>query len=228
MQKCPRSNKENGGLVKKILFIDDDPLCREILILFINNHLSEIIWLEAGDGAEGLNIATKENPDLILLDLSLPVLDGKEVLENLKKRGINTRVIIISARNDKGSIIDFIKQGACDYITKDYITKPFLMMEVVFSIKKALEVGELINDNKRLIEHVNVLSEELKKTQIENKRLQKRIKQLDKPSIIHLWKEKLTHFEVSLAITSEPAQVFQLKKQIDECKKQIKRLLKKA
>lgn len=97
--------------------------------------------LTAEDGGEAIKIATKIHPDLILLDVQLPVFNGFEVLEELKKREIKTRVVMISgAFVDANSIIRGIKGGACDYILK-----PLDINELINKVKKYLIQERTIN-----------------------------------------------------------------------------------
>ena len=101
-----------------ILIVDDEPFNVDVL----QQELEELKYqlITAANGKEALDQIRKHQPDLILLDLMMPVLDGFAVLAEIK--GDNSLrdipVIIVSAADDSKSIVKGIKQGADDYITK--------------------------------------------------------------------------------------------------------------
>jgi adenylate cyclase len=101
-----------------VLIVDDEPFNVDVL----QQELEELNYqiLTAANGQEALDKIKRHQPDLILLDLMMPVLDGFGVLAEIK--GDNSLrdipVIIVSAADDSKSIVKGIKQGADDYITK--------------------------------------------------------------------------------------------------------------
>ena len=102
----------------KVLIVDDEPLNLD----YIEQRLEDLNYqiITAADGQEALNKIKSEQPDLILLDLMMPVLDGFAVLKEIKGDNYlrDIPVIIVSAVDDSKSIVKGIKQGADDYITK--------------------------------------------------------------------------------------------------------------
>jgi CheY-like chemotaxis protein len=102
----------------KILIVDDEPLNVDYLEQRLEDLNHKIIT--AADGQEALDKIKSEHPDLILLDLMMPILDGFAVLSEVKADPSlrDTPVIIISADHDSKSIVRGIKQGADDYLTK--------------------------------------------------------------------------------------------------------------
>lgn len=108
----------NERVRNKILIVDDNYASRRLCTVLLK---SEYDVSEAKDGGEGLEKAITWQPDLILLDVCMPVLDGHEVLAELIKRGVRTRVVLMSAINiSTNSIIEGIKGGACDYLIKPF------------------------------------------------------------------------------------------------------------
>jgi DNA-binding response OmpR family regulator len=103
----------------RILIIDDEPAIRRIIMLALT-PTHEII--EAGDGLDGYLLATTEKPDLILLDLQLPVMHGLAVLAKLKagKETSKIPVIIVSVRGETESLIEGQRGGALDYLIKPF------------------------------------------------------------------------------------------------------------
>ena len=109
---------------KTILIVEDEK--NIVDILRFNLQRSGYDTLEAYDGADGLAKAREENPDLILLDVMLPKMNGFDVCETLRNEGNNVPVIILTAREEEGDKVRGLEIGA-----DDYITKPFSMRELV-------------------------------------------------------------------------------------------------
>lgn len=109
-------------LVRKILVIEDEPKIRA----FIRGALEpEFEIIEAGDGQDGVDQVRVNKPDVILLDLRLPRLDGLTVLARIKSSKATSAipVIIISAKGHTGSLMDGQKAGAVDYLIKPFTIK---------------------------------------------------------------------------------------------------------
>lgn len=102
----------------KVLIVDDEPFNVDVL----QQELEELDYqvITASNGKEALEQIKKHQPDLILLDLMMPVLDGFAVLSEVKADAVlrDIPVIIVSAEHDSKSVVKGIKQGADDYITK--------------------------------------------------------------------------------------------------------------
>ena len=101
----------------RILAIDDEP--RILRFLQSNLQLASYTVQTAAFGTEGLKLALETAPDLVLLDLGLPDLDGLEVLRRLRLQS-DAPVIIITARDDEESMVAGLKLGADDYLTKPF------------------------------------------------------------------------------------------------------------
>ncbi|MCX7875724.1 MAG: response regulator [Melioribacteraceae bacterium] len=118
----------------KFLIVDDDQSIRELLkIILKKNYACNI--LEAENGEKALEILKTESPNIVFLDLSMPVLDGKEALIQIRNNVItkNIPVIIITALNEKEIISDLVEKGICDYILK-----PFDKTDTIKRINKIL------------------------------------------------------------------------------------------
>jgi len=118
----------------KILIVDDEPNIVQTLKdrLEINNYNV----ITAGNGREGLEQAIKEHPDIILLDVIMPVMDGHEMLEALRRqRGCeDIAVIMLTARSQTQ---DIARANACGI--EDYIVKPFDLSELLEKIENIIE-----------------------------------------------------------------------------------------
>lgn len=109
---------------KTVLIVEDEK--NIVDILRFNLQREGYRTVEAYDGAEGLEKARKENPDLILLDVMLPKMIGFDVCRTLREEGNNVPVIILTAREEEADKVSGLEIGA-----DDYITKPFSMRELI-------------------------------------------------------------------------------------------------
>lgn len=130
----------------KILIVDDEPFNVDYLEQELEDSNYTIIT--ASNGREALDRVRKELPDLILLDIMMPVMDGFEVLAQLQADPAlrNIAVIVISAMNDLASVIKGIKQGA-----DDYLPKPFEPTLLHARISASLEKKSLRDQQKMLL-----------------------------------------------------------------------------
>jgi signal transduction histidine kinase len=139
---------------KKILLIDDDALMRKSATKLLKNLGYSVSAAE--NGREGLDLYHREHPDLMLLDLRMPVMDGFEVLAELGDDLEDFPVIIISGAGGINDALTTLQLGACDYLVK-----PLLDVSVLeHAIHKALERVDLIRENRR---YQHFLEEEIKK-----------------------------------------------------------------
>jgi two-component system cell cycle response regulator DivK len=122
------------GFSKKILVVDDNQDSRELVVKVLKNRGYQMI--EAVDGEDALEKATAENPDLILMDISIPKIDGYEVTRRLKSQlnFKNTPIIALTAHAMKGDREKAIEAG-CD----GYISKPINIHEIPDQIKSYLQ-----------------------------------------------------------------------------------------
>jgi two-component system, NtrC family, response regulator AtoC len=128
-----------------ILVADDDADIRDILKDTLNSLGARIIT--AANGQECLDRVEVDAPDLILLDIEMPIKNGLQVLQELRQRGSDTTVTMITAYGTVERAVQAMKQGAYDFITK-----PFDLDHIVLTVEKALERERL----KRGLEHFAV------------------------------------------------------------------------
>jgi DNA-binding response OmpR family regulator len=116
--------------MQKILIIEDEPA----ILLGLNDELSlQYQTFTASEGKKGLEIALKEKPDLILLDLILPDMDGFSLCQQLQEKGIDSAIIMVTARDQVVDKVKGLEMGA-----DDYITKPFSLEELKARIAAVL------------------------------------------------------------------------------------------
>ena len=119
----------------KILLVEDD----KGIAQFVKKGLSENAYSVdvASHGEEGLRLALHKKYDLIILDIMLPKLDGREVLKKIRSMGIQTPVIFLTAKDSERDIVQGLNLGA-----DDYIVKPFSFNELLARIRAILRRGE--------------------------------------------------------------------------------------
>lgn len=152
-------NKKN----KTILIVDDEPIMLKFIVGIIRKAGYEV--LTASDGEEGVEIAKKHKPDIILFDLMLPKLNGLEACKILKSDpdlGL-TKVILLTAKTDEQSKITALSNGA-----DDFLTKPFSSTEVLSRISNLLE-------NRKLQENLVDSNDELKEALVKLKEAQNKL-----------------------------------------------------
>ena len=115
-------------MAKKVLIVDDEKAIVDILDYNLRKEDYETVC--AYDGPEGLRMAREENPDLMLLDVMLPGMDGFEVCRQLRREGSDLPIIMITAREEETDKVFGLENGA-----DDYITKPFSMRELLARVK---------------------------------------------------------------------------------------------
>ncbi len=107
----------------KILVVDDEAEIRDVLRLYLEKDGYEVV--EAADGMEALEVCKRAKPDLVILDIMMPGIDGYRVLRNVRENS-NIPVIMLSAKNSDSDKILGLDLGA-----DDYIVKPFVPLEAV-------------------------------------------------------------------------------------------------
>lgn len=114
----------------KILIVDDEPSIVEVVTLYLRRAGYEVA--SAGDGTAALRLLTVENPDLVILDLMLPGVDGLEITRRLRTEG-DTPIIMLTARRAETDRIIGLEMGA-----DDYVLKPFSPQELVSRVRAVL------------------------------------------------------------------------------------------
>ncbi len=124
---------------RKIVIIEDEPDILEVLSYNLRREGFEI--LTSADGIQGLALVKREHPDLVLLDLMLPGIDGIEICTSIKKNPDtqHTLLIMVTAKGEESDIVLGLGVGA-----DDYISKPFSPKELVARVKAVMRRGVLL------------------------------------------------------------------------------------
>ncbi|HEX3032343.1 MAG TPA: response regulator [Bacillota bacterium] len=113
----------------KILIVDDAAFMRMRVAKLLTENGYEVI--EAGDGQEGLNQYKANQPDMVLMDITMPVMDGITAVEEIKKFDANAIVVMCSALGQQTMVMNSVKAGA-----KDFIVKPYEPEKILATIKR--------------------------------------------------------------------------------------------
>ena len=127
----------------KILVIDDERAIRNSLKEILADEGYEVDLAE--DGAQGMDLLSKDHYDVVFCDIKMPVKDGNEVLDFVREEGIDSAMVMITGHGDLETAIDCIKRGAFDYIPK-----PLDLNRILITVKNASERTILVKDNKVL------------------------------------------------------------------------------
>ena len=122
---------------KKVLIVDDEQSIIDILVYNLKKEGYNTI--EANDGLSAVDIALEQKPDLILLDIMLPKMDGLTACKKIKST-LNVPILILSAKDEELDKIVGLELGA-----DDYITKPFSVRELMARVKANLRKSEALN-----------------------------------------------------------------------------------
>ncbi|MBZ5721298.1 MAG: response regulator transcription factor [Acidobacteriia bacterium] len=120
----------------RVLIVEDEPRLAENIARSLRESAGYAVDI-AADGQEGLFLAESNAYDVVLLDLMLPHMDGMQMLTRLRQSGQHTPVLVLTARDDKESVVALLNAGA-----DDYLTKPFDLGELLARTKVLIRRGK--------------------------------------------------------------------------------------
>ena len=129
---------ELNSSVRTVLVVDDEPLIREVVVRYLERGGYRVI--ECGDGETARQLVQRHNPDLVVLDVMLPGIDGLEVCRWIRTQS-DTPVILLTARGEETDRIVGLELGA-----DDYLTKPFSPRELLARIRAVLRRQDLATE----------------------------------------------------------------------------------
>jgi DNA-binding response OmpR family regulator len=173
-----------GGAVSKVLIVEDDPIIRQTVEYALRR--AGFDTLASAEGPEGLQMALEQLPDLILLDLMLPGIDGYQFAEQLRRKDKDVAIIMVTALDQERDKVRGLDAGA-----DDYITKPFSMEELLARVRA----------NLRRVRERQVLAEE---TVIETGDLVIEPSQVRATVAGHPARLRLKEFQLLVALASHP------------------------
>ena len=122
---------KSDSIPLRVLVVDDEPPIRRFLRTSLSAQGNDII--EAEDGSKAIEDVRRRSPDLLVLDLGLPGIDGLEVIRRLRGSGVTLPIIVLSSRVDEAGKVEALDLGA-----DDYVTKPFGVEELLARIRTAM------------------------------------------------------------------------------------------
>ncbi|HAN30802.1 MAG TPA: Fis family transcriptional regulator, partial [Myxococcales bacterium] len=129
----------------KLLIVDDDLSLRQFLTIFLRKEGHDVEV--ASNGLRALEVLEKTSFEVVLTDLRMPRMDGLDLLSEIKERGIETQVIVMTAYSSTETALEAMRRGAYDYVIK-----PFQLDAVRVVIDKCMEKGSLVRENAQLRE----------------------------------------------------------------------------
>ena len=171
--------------MKKILVVDDEPKIIQLTQDYLENAGFSV--MSAGDGDRALAVIHGEQPDLVILDLGLPGMDGLDVCRSIRKTS-NLPIIMLTARDEEADKLVGLELGA-----DDYITKPFSPKELVARVRSVLRRSELAQELREVI-HVGDVTLDLPRMRV-----------TVGGDEIEL---TATEFQLLQALTSQPGRIF--------------------
>lgn len=127
MMYAANTSSERETPKRRVLVVDDEASVREVLAQYL--HVEGFAVVQASNGIEALKAAEHQPPDLVILDLMLPGMDGLEVCRRLRERSA-VPVLMLTARGEETDKLEGFRVG-----TDDYVTKPFSLREVMMRVK---------------------------------------------------------------------------------------------
>lgn len=118
----------------KIIIADDHTIFRQGLRMLLAQEDDMEVVGEAADGIEALELAKKHNPDIILLDIAMPTMDGVQVAAKIKKHLPRIKIIVLTSYSDDQFLYEFLKLGVSGFVLKDSASQ-----ELIYSIRKSHE-----------------------------------------------------------------------------------------
>lgn len=103
----------------RVMVVDDQALVREGLMTLLDAAPDIVPVAAAADGAEAVRLAARHRPDVVLMDLRMPELDGVEATRRIREAQPDTEVVVLTTHADEASILDALRAGARGYLTKD-------------------------------------------------------------------------------------------------------------
>jgi DNA-binding response OmpR family regulator len=128
------ANRPQSLAPRRVLVIEDDESI--MLGLRINLQTEGYTVIEADDGAKGLALVREERPDVVILDVMLPTMNGFQVLQAIRREGLPVPIILLSARTGEMDKVTGLELGA-----EDYVAKPFSLAELLARVRAALRRG---------------------------------------------------------------------------------------
>jgi two-component system, NarL family, response regulator LiaR len=128
----------------KIMVVDDQPLMRQALIELLTKYSEFTVVAEAADGVEAVELAMKLNPDVIIMDIAMPKMNGYEATRRIKEKFPSIAILILTIYDDPEDIMGILEVGAAGYLMKD------VLGDAVINAIRSIIIGERVLSEKVL------------------------------------------------------------------------------
>lgn len=118
--------------MSKILIVDDSRTSRRIMRNLLTENGYEVV--EAENGEIGIQKYKEENPDMVTMDITMPVMDGLEALKGIREYDADAKVVMVTAAGQESKVMEAVKLGAAEFITK-----PFEKEKIINTIQKVCQ-----------------------------------------------------------------------------------------
>ena len=145
----------------KVLLIDDEPPVRESVRNYLEDYDYQVF--EANNGREGVDLFDQVHPDVVLVDLRMPVMDGLQVMAHLSERSSNTPVIVVSGTGAISDVIEALRGGAWDYMLKPVHDLDMLRESIEHVMARARRIRDTLSYQAGLEDEVEQRNRELEK-----------------------------------------------------------------
>lgn len=135
----------------KILIVDDEQRMRHLLSILLQKKGYEVE--QAGDGMQALTMLTESPFDLVITDIKMPLLDGRGLLRQIKKRDLGCPVVFITAYGSVDLAVEAMRDGVLDFITK-----PFEKERIVLTVERILGMSKILAENRELKKELKKIS----------------------------------------------------------------------
>jgi DNA-binding response OmpR family regulator len=158
--------------MKKVLIVEDDIEMVQLLEI----HLKDLgcAILKASTGDLGLKMAIKENPDLVILDIMLPGMDGIEICQNIRANNIKSPIMMLTARSEEIDKVLGLEVGADDYLTKPFSVREFIARVKAIFRRQKMDIVQETSLNKPKLLQFDALSIdiEMRKVLLDGKKIE--------------------------------------------------------
>jgi two-component system chemotaxis response regulator CheY len=120
-------------IMARVLIVDDSKTSRKFLKNMLQEAGHEVV-AEAADGEQGIEMFKEFHPDIVTMDITMPILDGIDAVSEIKKEDPAAKIIMVTAAGQKSNVVEAIKRGAADFIQK-----PFESSMLTHIIEKVME-----------------------------------------------------------------------------------------
>jgi DNA-binding NtrC family response regulator len=138
---------DDFNMTKTVLVVDDDPTQRRLIQAVLEREGFAVAQADSGDAAM-IHLTTGKAADVVLLDLQMPGLSGHDALKEMRARGLNQPVVVLTASGGVDIVVKAMQAGACDFFVK-----PASPERIIVSIRNALSMGDLRGEVDRLKKH---------------------------------------------------------------------------